>query len=115
MRKKKKILVVEDEAHLAKGLKFNLEREGYDIVVVDNGQRALDALAKDNFDLVILDLMLPELGGLEVARQIQRPRDRPRGRRRRLPHQAVSPAGTAAPGEGHPPALGMVPAAGARP
>jgi DNA-binding response OmpR family regulator len=71
MRKKKKILVVEDEAHLAKGLKFNLEREGYDIVVVDNGQRALDALAKDNFDLVILDLMLPKLGGLEVARQIR--------------------------------------------
>ena len=40
MTKKKKILVVEDETHLAKGLMFNLEREGYDIVVVDNGVSA---------------------------------------------------------------------------
>jgi len=71
MAKKKKILVVEDEAHLAKGLEFNLEREGYDIVVVDNGLDALEALAGDDFDLVILDLMLPKLGGLEVARQIR--------------------------------------------
>ena len=71
MTKKKKVLVVEDEAHLAKGLKFNLEREGYDIVVVDNGVSALETLGGDHFDLVILDLMLPKLGGLEVARQIR--------------------------------------------
>jgi len=71
MGKKKKILVVEDEAHLAKGLRFNLEREGYDIVVVEDGQSALETLAEDDFDLVILDLMLPRLGGLEVARRIR--------------------------------------------
>ena len=67
----KKIIVVEDEAHLAKGLQFNLEREGYRVTLVDNGQSALELLGKEEFDLMILDIMLPKLSGLEVARRIR--------------------------------------------
>ena len=68
----KKIVVVEDEAHLAKGLQFNLEREGYRVTLVDNGQAALDLLGKEEFDLMILDIMLPKVSGLEVARRIRK-------------------------------------------
>ena len=66
-----KILLVEDDPHLAKGLRFNLEREGYDVFLVDNGVSALDQLREKDFDLIILDLMLPVLGGLGVARTIR--------------------------------------------
>jgi len=66
-----KILLVEDDPHLAKGLRFNLEREGYEVSLVDNGVSALDLLREEDFDLLILDLMLPTMGGLDVARQIR--------------------------------------------
>ena len=66
-----KILLVEDDPHLAKGLRFNLEREGYEVFLVDNGASALDQLREKDFDLIVLDLMLPGLGGLEVARTIR--------------------------------------------
>ena len=70
-----RILIVEDEAHLADGLRFNLEQEGYVAEVAADGRSALDRLvgsaasASDAFDLVILDLMLPEMSGFEVARR----------------------------------------------
>ena len=64
----KKILVVEDESHLAKGLQFNLEREGYIVSLVDNGESAIELLGKKPFDLMILDIMLPKLNGIEVAK-----------------------------------------------
>lgn len=67
-----RILVVEDEAHLAEGIRFNLEQEGYSAVVVGDGRSAAEHLtdaAKGPFDLVILDLMLPEMSGFEVARR----------------------------------------------
>ena len=67
----KKILVVEDEVHLAKVLKFNLEREGYQITLVYNGQSAVEILGEEDFDLMILDIMLPKLSVLEVARRIR--------------------------------------------
>jgi len=66
-----RILLVEDDPHLAKGLLFNLEREGYEVFLVDNGLSALDQLREKDFDLIILDLMLPKMGGLEVARTIR--------------------------------------------
>ncbi len=69
---RRRILVVEDEAHLADGVRFNLEQEGYEVEVVGDGRSALDRLAQSEgppFDLVILDLMLPEMGGFEVARR----------------------------------------------
>jgi DNA-binding response OmpR family regulator len=63
-----RILVVEDESHLATGIKFNLELEGFDVDVVGDGGEALDRLAAQGaFDLVILDVMLPTMDGFEVA------------------------------------------------
>jgi two-component system, OmpR family, alkaline phosphatase synthesis response regulator PhoP len=59
-----KILIVEDERHLADGLRFNLEAEGYAVETVDNG---LDALQHSGFDLVLLDVMLPGMNGFDVA------------------------------------------------
>lgn len=67
----KKILLVEDELHLAKGLKFNLEKEGYNVVLADNGETALEYLEREEFDLLVLDLMLPKVGGIEVAKKIR--------------------------------------------
>ena len=66
-----RILVVEDDAHIADGLRFNLEQEGYDVVLAENGLQAVGFLtaASERFDLVILDLMLPEMSGFEVARR----------------------------------------------
>ena len=67
-----RILVVEDEAHIADGLQFNLEQEDYDVEVVGDGRAAVELLANSegqSFDLVILDLMLPEMSGFEVARR----------------------------------------------
>ena len=66
-----RILVVEDEAHLAEGLQFNLEAEGYEVAVVANGREAADTLTAPSpgFNLVILDLMLPEMNGFEVVRR----------------------------------------------
>ena len=66
-----RVLLVEDDPHLAKGLLFNLEREGYEVFLVNNGLSALDQLREKDFDLIILDLMLPKMGGLEVARTIR--------------------------------------------
>ena len=65
------ILVVEDDAHIAEGLCFNLEAEGFETTWVENGREAVESLTalKCPFDLVILDLMLPEVGGFEVARK----------------------------------------------
>ena len=71
MSERNKILLVEDDPHLAKGLRFNLEREGYEVSLVDNGVSALDLLREEDFDLLILDLMLPTMGGLDVARKIR--------------------------------------------
>ncbi len=68
-----RVLIVEDEEHLAAGLKFNLEAEGYDAQVEENGQAALDSLkdATHRFDLVLLDIMLPGMDGFEVVRQLR--------------------------------------------
>jgi len=71
-RTKPRILVVEDEAHLADGIRFNLEQEGYVTVVVGDGRAAVELLTDSTqglFDLVLLDLMLPEMSGFEVARR----------------------------------------------
>jgi DNA-binding response OmpR family regulator len=69
----KQILVVEDEAHLAEGLRFNLEQEGYAVQVVSNGEEALERLLKNKeaFDALLLDVMLPGKDGFTVARTLR--------------------------------------------
>src|SRR3954469_7409446 len=64
-----RVLVVEDEADIAFPLVRTLEREGYDVAWVDSGQKALDTLATDPAAVVILDLGLPDIDGLEVCRR----------------------------------------------
>lgn len=66
-----KILVVEDEEHLAHGLRFNLQAEGYEVETVGDGRTACECLANpgSDIDLVLLDLMLPEMSGFEVTRR----------------------------------------------
>jgi DNA-binding response OmpR family regulator len=68
-----RVLVVEDEAHLAKGLSYNLEAEGHSVEVVGDGDAALDRLLakKESFDAVVLDVMLPGKDGFEVATQLR--------------------------------------------
>ena len=72
-----RILVVEDEASLADSVRYNLEREGYSVAVARDGQRGLERFRADRPALVILDLMLPELSGLDVCRMIRAESDVP--------------------------------------
>ena len=66
-----RILIVEDEASLADTIRYNLEREGYRVAIAEDGRRALERFEAEPPALVILDLMLPELSGLDVCRQIR--------------------------------------------
>lgn len=68
------VLVVEDEAHLAKGLRFNLQAEGYTVEVVGDGESAVDRLLtkKEKFDGVVLDVMLPGLDGFSVVAALRK-------------------------------------------
>ncbi|KEP26121.1 MULTISPECIES: response regulator transcription factor [Bacillus] len=69
---KGKILVIEDEKKIARVLSLELEYEGYEVTVKDTGMSGLQALEEDSFDLVLLDVMLPELSGLEVLRRVRK-------------------------------------------
>jgi DNA-binding response OmpR family regulator len=68
-----RILLVEDEAHLARGLQFNLEAEGYSVEVHDRAESALERLAGTSapIDLILLDVMLPGMSGLEALRKLR--------------------------------------------
>ena len=66
-----KILVVDDEKVLVKGLKFNLENEGYQVEVGYDGQAAVDLAREGSFDLIILDLMMPKLDGIQACMRIR--------------------------------------------
>jgi DNA-binding response OmpR family regulator len=68
-----RVLVVEDEAHLADGLRFNLQAEGHAVEVAGDGEAALDRLVekKERFDAVVLDVMLPGKSGFDVAAQLR--------------------------------------------
>jgi DNA-binding response OmpR family regulator len=71
-----RVLIVEDEAHLAKGLQFNLEAEGHSVEVARDGERALQLLLghdgkRENFDAVVLDIMLPGKDGFAVASELR--------------------------------------------
>ena len=66
-----KILVVDDEKLLVKGIKFNLENEGYQVECAYNGADAVELARTGGFDLIILDLMMPEIDGLEACMRIR--------------------------------------------
>jgi two-component system response regulator RegX3 len=72
-----RILVVEDEESLADSVRYNLEREGYSVSVAPDGRRALERFRSERPALVILDLMLPEISGLDVCRTIRAESDVP--------------------------------------
>ncbi len=67
----KKILIVEDEQSIIKLVKFNLEKAGFQVDVATDGQMALDKVQQSVHDLVVLDLMLPKMDGLEVCRKLR--------------------------------------------
>lgn len=71
------ILVVEDEESLADSIRYNLEREGFAVKIAGDGRRGLERFRSDAPSLVILDLMLPELSGLDVCRSIREESDVP--------------------------------------
>ncbi|HKF20239.1 MAG TPA: response regulator transcription factor [Candidatus Angelobacter sp.] len=72
-----RILVVEDESHIAQGLRFNLEAEGHDVVVSESGEEGLQRLLRkrEPFDLLVLDVMLPGKDGFTVAAELRRARN----------------------------------------
>lgn len=67
----KHILVVDDEEDILELVSYNLMREGYRITCVETGEKAIQSALKDSPDLIVLDLMLPGLSGLEVTRQLK--------------------------------------------
>jgi two-component system, OmpR family, alkaline phosphatase synthesis response regulator PhoP len=72
-----RILIVEDEAHLAEGLRFNLEAEGHSVHVVDDGETAIERLLTkaEKFDAVVLDVMLPGMDGFAVVSALREARN----------------------------------------
>ncbi len=66
-----KILVVDDEKIMVKGIKFNLEQEGYDVITAYDGEEALEKAHDSTIDLILLDLMLPKMDGFTVCRSVR--------------------------------------------
>lgn len=66
-----RILLVEDEEQIRKVVKMNLELEGYEVISTDNGKKALDLIDGQYFDLLILDIMLPEVNGLQICEKVR--------------------------------------------
>lgn len=73
----KKILVVDDEKPISDIVKFNLTKEGYEVYTAYDGEEALEKVAEVEPDLILLDLMLPKMDGLEVAREVRKNHDMP--------------------------------------
>jgi DNA-binding response OmpR family regulator len=67
-----RILLVEDDLTLLDVLKYNLTKEGYDVISATDGVQALDAARTEKTDLIVLDIMLPKLNGLEVCRILRK-------------------------------------------
>ena len=72
-----KILVVDDESLLVKGIRFNLMNEGYEVITGSNGQEAVDLVAREKPDLVVLDVMMPVMDGLTACAKIRESSDVP--------------------------------------
>ncbi|HOH70115.1 MAG TPA: response regulator transcription factor [Sedimentibacter sp.] len=74
---KKKILIVEDEQKIARFLELELKYEGYDVTIANNGREGFEQGKSPDIDLIILDLMLPGLSGIEVCRRLRQTSDVP--------------------------------------
>lgn len=72
-----KILVVDDEKPISDIIKFNLEKEGYEIVTAFDGEEALEKVEEESPDLIVLDVMLPKIDGLEVVREVRKKHSMP--------------------------------------
>ncbi|PYS98342.1 MAG: DNA-binding response regulator [Acidobacteria bacterium] len=70
-----KILIVEDEQHIADGLRFNLEADGYDAEIAHEGETALEMLDSSTYDAIVLDVMLPGIDGFTVAKTLREKKD----------------------------------------
>lgn len=100
-----RILIVEDEEKIARFVTLELEHEGYQVEHAADGRTAVDLALERDYDLILLDVLLPQLNGMEVLRRVRKHKDVPvimvtarcrdgqggraRCRRRRLPDQAV--------------------------
>lgn len=67
----KRILVVDDEPSIVTLLGYNLEQDGFSVTSADNGRKGLELTLSGNFDFIILDLMLPQLHGMEVCKKLR--------------------------------------------
>jgi len=73
----KQILIVEDERPLSHALELKLQHEGYVVTVASNGQEALDLIASQHFDILLLDLIMPVLDGFQVLERLQQNPNKP--------------------------------------
>ncbi|SHE89541.1 two-component system, OmpR family, response regulator VicR [Atopostipes suicloacalis DSM 15692] len=73
----KKILVVDDEKPISDIIKFNLEKEGYEVVTAFDGEEALEKVSEEEPALIVLDIMLPKIDGLEVVREVRKNHNMP--------------------------------------
>ena len=71
----KKIVLAEDEPQIARLVEFKLKKEGYSVTTKENGEEALKAIKEDKPDLVLLDIMMPVMGGYEVLRRLKEDED----------------------------------------
>ncbi|MBV9864905.1 MAG: response regulator [Abitibacteriaceae bacterium] len=67
----KKILAVDDEKHIVRLVQINLEREGYEVVTASNGREALEKVAAEKPDLLVMDVMMPEMDGFEALKKLK--------------------------------------------
>ena len=67
----KRIMIVEDERRIARFLQMELEHEGFETESEENGRRAYERIVQEQYDLVLLDIMLPDMDGLEVCRRVR--------------------------------------------
>ncbi len=77
MGKDKKILVVDDEERIRRLLKMYLEREDFIIEEAENGTEALELALKNDYDLILLDIMMPEMDGIDVCQELRKEKNTP--------------------------------------
>ena len=73
----KKILIVDDEPLIVKGLKFSLEQDGYAVEAAYDGEEALEKIGTHEYDMILLDVMLPKVDGMQVCQQVRQSSDVP--------------------------------------